>query len=1334
MRVSRSIAGCLAVIAVAASTPFAMAIGNNICTNPNYTIPSPGATNANGDAIIVNVGQVAGAGATLFVDFFLTPASTNDWIDVDGDMCSGFNDTTPPTCPTTAGIVDQLTEPYFDGIGTLDTELLFNYRSVGSVRGFDEFVDSQVCGAIPLNRASEAGIFNRLQYSNASTILFTGTPDNPSGTPLTQCEIEFSFLDVFASWGVIVPGSANWFIDPTRPGYGDCPIPNTAGGLSALQSLSRDCYLCTDGVTPCVTDRNCLPPDTCDTGTVITSGSLNQNTTTPLANSDSIYSEVGAWVAVGIIGNRGTGKENVKFSELQNHFVTGRFPNGENLVGATRDVGSGTRNAAMNSLGIDTSWGRGDNIGNRVDTENEVRLGPGTQPSNCGGSGIMERSVRSHRLAIGYTGLSGSSRIQGDVPAGQYEMLNVCQDVESPGICDLPTRDQCTPTTPCPGGAACLGYQAPCDCSTPASFIRAGTDNVLNNCDACTSYRIAGSGSFVFRGNRDRNRDPLDPNYNPDAGQPALDNDAVAAYANNIFDSIQSFGTSPLFIGQCSVSAQCSTAGTRCNTAADCPGGETCDLVGCDIDADCPYDRCSITTTQNCVVNADCPVGETCTGGNDDCDLKFNMPGEYLAQEFFLRDAMDCLHQFDGSMTYLTNANLVQDLQDYISINSAISIPAYGTVNPAGEVPDRLALPLATTTVYSDGSADPFYQYNGGSASSASSFPTIGSGRLSARNEVQGDMDGDGARDLNDATELVKAYYNPRAWQASPVAQGSGALGSMVKDTAIPEVLGDFNGDGSLSKEDLRYFADGLALTPKYCSIRNAGALVSCSVDADCSPSFGVCDKWVDRKAGAIAIDNAILDCDPGSISKVCRNSGLRCTTDADCSASTGPCVCPQLPWALPNIDPFDTPAEILVHAGPLPGPPLPQNAEYDVDAAPFLATGKAYAAGDFRGDVAGRPGNINGRAANAGGNPVGWDGKVDVADIDYCCEKIRAGNWVYGVCPFCDYSCDMNGDGMTLVDDVTVELVQNILGTAAGDINLDGIVDKADLDAFNASACASDCGWTDGDFDCDGVKDAAFPIGNCSAASSGCTVAVLPPTPAPCTGYPDAAMTQRFLCFVPDMGGFNQSLPIAYRVTQNDSGTSYYVGKPRTASPWTGRNISGLSSLPIVLNTFGNQASVKVTNCMIAPSETYTIESTFDGVTFSAPLVLSTTATPTNGRFWGDLVGLFSASGDGSTTPPTPPNSWTPPNLNVSGFDISAALQAVSSLPTAPARTWTDVNPQAVDGVVIGPDVLRIANAFSVGSNREFYPYDHPDGAGCAICGPVAPAVCPVPPADERP
>ncbi|MCO6439038.1 MAG: hypothetical protein J5J06_18250 [Phycisphaerae bacterium] len=139
--------------------------------------------------------------------------------------------------------------------------------------------------------------------------------------------------------------------------------------------------------------------------------------------------------------------------------------------------------------------------------------------------------------------------------------------------------------------------------------------------------------------------------------------------------------------------------------------------------------------------------------------------------------------------------------------------------------------------------------------------------------------------------------------------------------------------------------------------------------------------------------------------------------------------------------------------------------------------------------------------------------------------------------------------------------------------------------------------------------------------------------------------------------------------------------------------------------------------------------------MSFSPALTVHTAALPTtaNARLWADVVGLFSAGGDGSTTPPTPANSWTPPNRNVSGFDISAALQAVSSLPTAPHFTWVDVNPEPTDRVVIGPDVLRVANAFSVGSGKEFYPYAYPEPTPfpTGIHGPTppSPALCPTPP-----
>jgi len=45
------------------------------------------------------------------------------------------------------------------------TYWMFQYRSVGSVNGFNEFVENQTCHAIPLSVPAEAGIFNQFEYA-----------------------------------------------------------------------------------------------------------------------------------------------------------------------------------------------------------------------------------------------------------------------------------------------------------------------------------------------------------------------------------------------------------------------------------------------------------------------------------------------------------------------------------------------------------------------------------------------------------------------------------------------------------------------------------------------------------------------------------------------------------------------------------------------------------------------------------------------------------------------------------------------------------------------------------------------------------------------------------------------------------------------------------------------------------------------------------------------------------------------------------------------------------------------------------------------------------------
>jgi hypothetical protein len=126
------------------------------------------------------------------------------------------------------------------------------------------------------------------------------------------------------------------------------------------------------------------------------------------------------------------------------------------------------------------------------------------------------------------------------------------------------------------------------------------------------------------------------------------------------------------------------------------------------------------------------------------------------------------------------------------------------------------------------------------------------------------------------------------------------------------------------------------------------------------------------------------------------------------------------------------------------------------------LATG-SYQAGASRADVAG---NLTTR----GYNPVGHDGVVDADDIDYVCANF--GDWsdltqAAGI----DLSADMNGDLVVNADDVA-EIVESILGTEFGDVNLDGVVDGADLAIAEANLGQAG-GWADGDMNCDGIVDA---------------------------------------------------------------------------------------------------------------------------------------------------------------------------------------------------------------------------------------------------------------------
>ena len=133
-----------------------------------------------------------------------------------------------------------------------------------------------------------------------------------------------------------------------------------------------------------------------------------------------------------------------------------------------------------------------------------------------------------------------------------------------------------------------------------------------------------------------------------------------------------------------------------------------------------------------------------------------------------------------------------------------------------------------------------------------------------------------------------------------------------------------------------------------------------------------------------------------------------------------------------------------------------------------------AYHNGDSRGDVAGAAGTTPGFAPR---QPTA----INAADIDYVYKQFKQNtatgggpvHWaVLSEAGTADLTADINGDLVIDQNDVN-ELVQTILGTSMGDVNLDGVCDATDLAVAQAHLGQSG-GWAMGDVDGDGIVTAA--------------------------------------------------------------------------------------------------------------------------------------------------------------------------------------------------------------------------------------------------------------------
>jgi len=438
------------------------------CEDPNGNPPS----------------QVNISGATLFADFFRSPASTNDHIDVDQDGLFG-RFLYPP-------YVDQLA-PDYPNVGCF----LVQYRGVGSGNGLkelDTYFDGTGNPPKPdMGVPADFGLINRGYFWDEGVPGPWYTPANYpefGGSPVPPNSVCIAVLDVPVPWFVQVNGVPHWTRNPGDPGYGQNPRTSGCGQSNKLKTLTN----------------------------------LNINTASP--DALTVYDTQIAWVPIGIISNKGTGVQCLSKTAMQHLWLTGRLPNGENLVAATRDSGSGTRNGAMNSICVDPSWGRGDNWCKKIAIPTNLGWTYDAltatwfahQATNLGGSSIMEHAVQVRRLAVGYTGLAGGSRAVNDAKSGKYELVDVINDA---------------------------------GCSTGTQCVRPSLQAILHNCDPDTGWQIGGPETFATVGSP-MATDICNPNYPPDpnAGLPMDPNvvpDAIdqAAYIRNIVESIAMFAGNP---------------------------------------------------------------------------------------------------------------------------------------------------------------------------------------------------------------------------------------------------------------------------------------------------------------------------------------------------------------------------------------------------------------------------------------------------------------------------------------------------------------------------------------------------------------------------------------------------------------------------------------------------------------------------------------------------------------------------------------------------------------------------------------------------------------------
>ncbi len=180
--------------------------------------------------------------------------------------------------------------------------------------------------------------------------------------------------------------------------------------------------------------REALTPEGLPAGTLNTLldlSPLNFDALTGNPDGNSLYDTPVCVLPIGVLTNQGTCRSEITYTSLRYLFTTGRTERGENLVAVSRSSCSPTRNGFATSLCIDPSWAIGEPVGPRSNENATTLLGPRFIPSYKGSTRLLERTVRNHRLAIGYASAERFP-VRDDIERGRYELMAVQHDLVDP--------------------------------------------------------------------------------------------------------------------------------------------------------------------------------------------------------------------------------------------------------------------------------------------------------------------------------------------------------------------------------------------------------------------------------------------------------------------------------------------------------------------------------------------------------------------------------------------------------------------------------------------------------------------------------------------------------------------------------------------------------------------------------------------------------------------------------------------------------------------------------------------------------------------------------------